>query len=287
MFTRMAPAVEFVWKSLCYEVAEMNYEVVAISNTGLLCSAILLIMAGGISALLQLGLLKSLLWGAFRCVVQLSLIGYALAWIFAVDRPELVIAIIALMCAIAAQTATRRTPNVPRFPALIAFVSLAASTYLVMVIVAGVIIRAEPWYTARIVVPISGMILGNAVNGIALSIDRLYSEVKLRKYEVEALLSLGATPWEAVRDCVREAIRAGMTPVINSLMVVGLVSIPGMMTGQILGGADPGEAAKYQIVVMLMITAASAIGSMLLVGLTFRRLFTDDDALKPELLGSL
>jgi putative ABC transport system permease protein len=264
----------------------MNYEVVAISNTGLLCSAILVVLAGGISALLQLGLLKTLMWGVLRCVVQLSLIGYALAWIFAVDRPELVVVIIAVMCFIAAMTATRRTPNVTRFPSSIAFLSLAASTYLVLVIVAAIIIRAEPWYTARIAIPIAGMILGNAVNGIALSIDRLYSEVKLRKHEVEALLSLGATPWESVRDCVREAVRAGMTPVVNSLMVVGLVSIPGMMTGQILGGADPAEAAKYQIVVMLMIAAAVSIGSMLLVGLTFRRLFTEDDALKPELLGS-
>ncbi|HMK36313.1 MAG TPA: iron export ABC transporter permease subunit FetB [Desulfomonilaceae bacterium] len=264
----------------------MNYEVTVISNTGLLCSGILMLLSGGISALMRLGLLRTLLWATVRCVVQLSLIGYVLAWVFAVDRPDLVVGIIAVMCGIAAQTATRRTPNVSRFPVLVAFLSLAASTYLVMVIVAAVIIRAEPWYTARIVIPISGMILGNAVNGISLSLDRLYSEVKLRKFEVEALLSLGATPWESVRDCMREGLRAGMTPVINSLMVVGLVSIPGMMTGQILGGADPGEAAKYQIVVMLMITAAVAMGSMLLVGLTFRRLFTGDKALKPELLGS-
>ncbi len=74
-----------------------------------------------------------------------------------------------------------------------------------------------------------------------------------------------------------------MTPVINMIMVVGIVSIPGMMTGQILGGTDPSEAARYQIVVMLMITAAAAFGSMLLVGLSFTRLFTPDEALKPEL----
>lgn len=265
----------------------MNYEVVPISVAQLMFTAILLLLAGGVSAFFRLGLTKTLAYGAVRCVVQLTVIGYALGWIFAVDRPDLVMFIVAVMCAIAAFTATRRTPNVPGFPVLIAFVSLAASTYLVMVIVCAIIIRGEPWYTARIVIPISGMILGNAVSGIALAIDRLYSEVRSRKGEVEALLSLGATPWEAVRDCVREAIRSGMTPIINSLMVVGLVSIPGMMTGQILGGADPGEAARYQIVVMLMIAAAAAFGSMLLVGLSFRRLFTDDDALKPEFFGSV
>lgn len=258
-------------------------QVVPISDAQLAFSALLILISGGVAAFFRLGLLKSLVWGTVRCVVQLSLVGYALAWIFSVDRPELVMLIIAIMCLVAASTATRRTPNVQDFPVMIAFVSLAASTYLIMVIVAGVIVSAEPWYTARIVIPISGMILGNAVNGIALSIDRLYAEVRSRREEVEALLCLGATPWEAVRDCVQEAIRSGMTPAINSIMVVGIVSIPGMMTGQILGGADPVLAARYQIVVMLMITAASALGSMLLVGLSFRRLYTPDEALKPEL----
>jgi putative ABC transport system permease protein len=261
----------------------MNTPVVPISDAHLALSVVLVLAAGGVSALFQLGLLKSLIWGTVRCVVQLSLVGYALGWIFAIDRPDLVALIVAVMAWIAASTATRRTPNVSDFPAAIAFVSLVAATYLVTAIVCGLIIRAEPWHTARVAIPIAGMILGNAVTGTALSLDRLYSEVRSRKDEVEALLALGATPWEAVKDCVREAIRAGMTPTINSLMVVGLVSLPGMMTGQILGGVSPAEAVRYQIVVMLMITAAAAIGSMLLVGLSLRRLFTDDDALKPEL----
>jgi len=265
----------------------VNYEVVPITDAQLLLTVLLLFLAAGVSALLRLGLVRSLAWGAVRCVVQLSLIGYALGWIFAVDRPELVMTIIGIMCVIAAHASIRRTPNVSDFPIGLAFVSLAASTYLVMVIVSGLIIRAEPWYTARIVIPISGMILGNAVNGIALSIDKLYAEVRSGRDRVEGLLALGATPWEAVRDCVREAVRSGMTPVLNTMMVVGLVRIPGTMTGQILGGADPRQAARYQIVVMLMIAAAAAIGSMLLVGLSFRRLFTDDDALKPELFKSL
>jgi putative ABC transport system permease protein len=258
-------------------------EVVPISNTGLLLTAILLLIAACISVFMRLGLLKTLLWGSLRCVVQLGIMGYALAWLFSMDNPALVVGLIGLMCAVAAQTSTRRTPNVSKFPTLIAFVSLAVSTYFVLLVVAALIIRAEPWYTARIVIPIAGMILGNAVTGIALSIDRLYAEVKLRRHEVEAMLSLGATPWESVQDGVREAVRAGMTPIVNSLMVVGVVSIPGMMTGQILGGADPAEAARYQIVVMLMITAAVSIGSMLLVRMAYGRLFTEDHALKKEL----
>lgn len=264
----------------------MSSQVVPISDAHLLLTAILLVIAGSVSAVFSLGLLKPLLWGTARCVVQLLIMGYALGWIFAVDRLDLVLLIVAIMCVFASTTATRRTPNVSDFPVAIAFASMAASTYLVMLVVCGVIVRGEPWYTARMVIPISGMILGNAVNGQALAIDRLYAGVRARGAEVEALLALGATPWEAVRDCVGEALRSGMTPTINSLMVVGIVSIPGMMTGQILGGADPREAARYQIVVMLMITAAAALGSMMLVGLSYRRLFTEDGALKREILES-
>jgi putative ABC transport system permease protein len=128
------------------------------------------------------------------------------------------------------------------------------------------------------------MILGNSMNGISLSLDRLVSEVKARVSEVESLLSFGATPWEAVRGCAKVALRAGMTPTINSLMVVGLVSLPGMMTGQILGGTDPQQAVRYQIVVMLMITAAVAIGCLSLVMMYYKRLFTLDDAVSTSLL---
>ncbi len=265
----------------------MPSQIIPISDSQLILTGILVLITAGISGIFQLGLVKSLLWGTIRCVLQLSLVGYALAWIFSVNRLELVIAVIAVMALFAAQTSTRRTPNISDFPTLLAFVSLVTTTYLVATIVSLAIIQPSPWYEARIIVPISGMILGNAVSGITLAIDRLYSEVRSHVEQVETLLSMGASPWEAVHDLVREAIRAAMTPTINALMVVGVVSIPGMMTGQILGGADPVEAARYQIVVMLMIASAAAIGSMILVGLSFKRLFTKDEALKPELFRSL
>ncbi len=258
-------------------------DVVFISNTGLAYTSILLLIAAGISAFMRLGLTRSLLWGAIRCVVQLSLLGYILTWIFAVDRPELVALLVLFMCVVAAHTATRRTPNVSSFPSALAFISISVSTGFVLIIVTALVIRAEPWYTARIVIPIAGMILGNTVNGMALALDRLYAEVKLRRFEVEAYLALGALPKEAVIESMRQAMRAGMTPIINSLMVVGIVSIPGAMTGQILGGVDPAEAAKYQIVVMFMIAAAAALGSMLLVRLAYKRLFNADGALRPDL----
>lgn len=257
----------------------MNESVTHISNMQLSLSLILICASAAVSAAFQLGLTRSLLWGATRCVIQLTIVGYALVWIFSLDHPLFLVLIVAFMTFMAALTATKRTPNVSGFPTGLAFLSMAASSYLVMIIVCAVIIQPVPWYKSSVAVPIAGMILGNSINGVALSLDRLHSEIRSRADEIETLLALAATPWEAASDCAREALRAGMTPTINSMMVVGVVSLPGMMTGQILGGVDPLEAIRYQIVVMLMITTAVAIGSMILIGLSFRRLFTKDMAL--------
>ncbi|MCL5780755.1 MAG: iron export ABC transporter permease subunit FetB [Firmicutes bacterium] len=264
----------------------MESATIPISNLQLAFTVVLVLITGAISSLLKLGLLRSLLWGTVRTFVQLTLVGYALTYIFKINNLWLIMAIITLMCFIASKTAVKRTPNVPNYPSLLAFVSLLASTYLVGSLVTVLIISPDPWYSARIAIPIFGMILGNSMNGIALSLDRLYSEARSRSAEIEAMLTFGATPWEAIRSSVREAVRAGMTPTINSLMVVGLVSLPGMMTGQILGGADPSEAVRYQIVVMLMIATAVAIGCLILVGLSYKKLFNEDGALQPFVLQS-
>lgn len=264
----------------------MNNATIPISNFQLAFTVILVLATGGISSLLKLGLLKSLLWGTIRTFVQLTLVGYVLTFVFQLNNIWLVAALLIIMCVIASRTAVKRTPNVPSYPSKLAFVSLFASTFLVGSVVTGLIISPTPWYSARIVIPIFGMILGNSMNGIALSLDRLHSEARAHAAEIEAMLTFGATPWEAIRDSVREAVRAGMMPTINSLMVVGLVSLPGMMTGQILGGADPHQAVRYQIVVMLMITSAVAIGCLILVGLSYKKLFTRDGSLQAYILQS-
>ncbi|TEB06887.1 hypothetical protein Psch_00420 [Pelotomaculum schinkii] len=265
-------------------VGQVDAGVIPITDLQLALSVILVFITGLITAVLRLGLLKSLFWGTVRTFVQLTLIGYVLNFIFNFNNLALIITIVVLMCGVASKTAVNKTLSVGKFPLVLGFVSLLASTFLVGTIVVALIIAPKPWYTARIVIPIFGMILGNSMNGISLAMDRLVSEVRSRVAEVESLLSFGATPWEAVRDCAKVALRAGMTPTINSLMVVGLVSLPGMMTGQILGGADPQQAVRYQIVVMLMITAAVAIGCLLLVMMYYKKMFTLDDALAASLL---
>ena len=261
----------------------METGLIPISNLQLAFTVLLVLITGGISAALKLGLLKPLMWGTACTFIQLILVGYALTYIFKVNNLWLTLAIVIIMCFIASQVALKSAPNVHKYPVLV-FVSLLTSTFLTGSVVVGLIIAPEPWYSAHIVIPIIGMILGNSMNGIALALDRLHSEVRARSAEIETMLAFGATPWEAVQDSVREAIRAGMIPTINSLMVVGLVSLPGMMTGQILAGADPQQAVRYQIVVALMIATAVAVGCLLLVGLSYKKLFNKDGALLTHMI---
>lgn len=257
----------------------MNYAYIPISNAQLILSVVLILITGFVSALFKLGLLKSLIWGTIRAFLQLTLIGYALTFIFDINRLYIIVPILLLQCYIAAREASGRITRAPERSLGISFLALTASTFIVGLIVVMLIISPKPLYSARVMIPIFGMILGNSMNGIALSLDRMLSEINAHIEQVEQLLCLGASPWEAVKDYAQTAVKSGMMPSINALMVVGLVSLPGMMTGQILAGMNPQNAVRYQFVVMIMITAAVAIGCMLIVGLSYKKVFTSEMAI--------
>ena len=138
----------------------------------------------------------------------------------------------------------------------------------------GTVLRdVHPWFHPQFTVPLTGMILGNTLNGISLGLNHLQSELTQNRGEVEMLLTLGATRWEAAKSSITEALRTGMIPIINTMMVVGIVSLPGMMTGQLLAGAPPIEAVKYQVVIMFLIAAGTALGTLGVVLLAYRRVF--------------
>ncbi len=130
--------------------------------------------------------------------------------------------------------------------------------FVVTFVVTGAIIQVQPPYRADYVIPIAGMVLGNSMNGIALALERVFADLDARDEEILALTALGASSWEAASPSIRSALRAGLIPTLNSMAAVGIVFIPGMMAGQILAGADPLAATGYQIVVMLMVAAATA-----------------------------
>src|SRR5262249_33585000 len=138
-----------------------------------------------------------------------------------------------------------------------------------------VIVPVKPWYSPQHAIPLLGMILGNTLSGISLGLDRLGGELRARRTQVETLLALGATRWEAAREPMRHGVRTGMIPIVNGMMVVGIVSLPGMMTGQLLAGIAPIQAVKYQIVIMFLIASGTALGVVSSVLLSFLKLFND------------
>jgi len=236
-------------------------------------SALLLVANVLLSWFLRLGLGARLLVVSVRMTVQLVLIGYVLDWIFSLDRPLEVVILAFVMATLASVAAVGRTSR--RFAGvyLDSLVSVLGSAFLVTGISLVGIIDVRPWWDAHYLVPLLGMVLGNALTGISLSVDRFVEGLEDRRDGIEARLALGATSWEAALEEVRGAIRTGMIPTLNSMAVMGLVSLPGMMTGQILAGAAPGDAVRYQIVIMFMIASATALGMLAMVALAFRTVF--------------
>lgn len=176
----------------------------------------------------------------------------------------------------ATQIAVSRVKS--RIPGLVpsVFVSLFVSSLVVGFIVVEGVVHADPWFNARQVVPIVGMIMGNAMAAVAVAIDRLFSDLDARASEMFSLTALGATPREAAAPSLKAAIGAGMTPVLANMSAAGIVTFPGMMTGQLLAGADPLSAAKYQIVVMLMLSAANTVAIVTACFMTYRKRFAPD-----------
>jgi len=222
-------------------------------------AALFVVAAAGISLWNRLQLEKSLLIGSLRCVLQLVVMGYLLRVIFKLEMPWIVLGLFTAMVVFAARI-VRGNVKEPQIPFVIpAFLTMFGVYAVISAIVTGVIVGAEPWWHPRYFIPLAGMVIGNSMTALSLSLDRLFSDLRTKREVVEMRLCLGATAEEASRDIARDALKAGMIPSINSLAGVGIVFLPGMMTGQILAGADPMLAIRYQIVVMFMIVASTAL----------------------------
>lgn len=233
----------------------------------------LILMVLMVSWRLRLHLTKTLFMAALRTVVQLSFIGLILAWVFAREQWYEVLSILTIMTLIAGSAAKNRVKR--RYKGLFIDTLLAVSVSAVMVtaIAILVILEVQPWYTPQFVIPILGLILGNSLTAISLTSNQLINAFYEQQARIEMMLSLSATPFEAVHEQIRTAIINGMTPTLNSMLVVGVVSLPGMMTGQILAGADPTQAIRYQIVTMFLICVSSTLGCTISALLTYRRFF--------------
>jgi len=251
----------------------MSQSIVPISDAQLVLALLFIALAVAASLFYRLRLERDLLLGTLRTFLQLFVMGYALTFIFNFRNPLLVFSIYAVMISFAAWIVRDRIKEkaVSYFPPTL--FSMLVSYSVVTALVTGVVIRSDPWWSPQYFIPIGGMVVGNSMNAIALTLERLFSELRTRRDEVEMKLSLGADYREASQDTFRNAMKAGMIPSINSMMGVGIVFIPGMMTGQILAGADPLVSVRYQIVVMLMLVGSTAISSFIVTVLVRRRCF--------------
>jgi len=258
---------------------------ILLSWQSLTMAGALVVLAIAVSRSFKLGLELDYVWASVRTVAQLLLVGHVLLWIFEQQQMLWVLLAFAVMLGAASITAARRGNR--KLPGLLVSSGLAMTIGcgVTVVAVAVMVVRADPWWSPRYFLPLAGMIVGNSMNAAALTAERLVAEAVSRSSDIEELLALGATPRQASAGCMRVAIRAGMIPMINSMLTVGLVSIPGMMTGQMIAGADPSGAARYQILVMFMLAASTTMCAVILGTLLYRSLFNAQWQLRHELLG--
>lgn len=223
---------------------------------------------------------------AARTTIQLLLIGLVLKALFAHAHAGWV-ALMALVMLLAAGREVRARQH-RRLAGWWGFgvgtISMFLSSFAVTVFALVAVIGTTPWYEPQYAIPLLGMLLGNTMNGIAIAQDRLNEAAWKRRGEIEARLVLGHPAHDAIADLRRESVRAGLIPIVNSMSAAGLVSLPGMMTGQILSGTAPEEAVKYQILIMFLIAVGTGLGTIVAVGVTTRRLFDDRQRLRLDRL---
>jgi UDP-glucose/iron transport system permease protein len=252
----------------------MSY--VHLTPLDLALAAALLVVNGAISWYFRLQLERSLAISAVRMVLQLALVGLVLKLVFAQTSPIWTV-LMGLVMVIAAgvEVTSRQHRRVAGWHVF--GLSTATLLFIGMTITGlgvGVIVGPDPWYAPRYLLPILGMVLGNTMTAMSLVLDTLTETAHRERGAIEAQLALGAHRFEAMRHVLHVSLRTGMMPILNSMATTGIVALPGMMTGQILAGADPVEAAKYQVLVMFLIASATALGSFF-AGLAGIVLLTD------------
>lgn len=230
-------------------------------------------MSIGLSAWERLGLEWTIAIATARTLLQLLVVGYILAFVFALNNPWAVLAILLVMLTIAAiVTRNRIGKKIPRVLPLV-WGSIFISTVLTLGYTTILVIQPPRWYEPQYLIPLAGIVLGNAMNGAAISGERLVSTINTSRLEIETHLSLGATPQQAVSQYRKEAIKAGFIPTVNLMMVVGIVTLPGIITGQLLSGIDPLAAASYQILVIFMLAFTTLVTIILVTQGLYRQFF--------------
>ncbi len=237
---------------------------------------VLVVIAILVSRTYKLNLTKDMSIGTVRTFIQLVAVGYALEFIFDLDSPWLIILTILIMLTIGAYTSVDKVKKLGRV-FQIAWVAMAVGSFVTLAVMLAVDIIP---FNSRYIIPLGGMIISNSMNASALAMTRLTADLRANALAVETSLALGKSWREASRGFQREAATTGMLSILNFMKTVGIVALPGAMTGMILGGADPLEAVLLQVIVAYMLLAAVTMTSIVAVELTIRRFFTPNHQLR-------
>jgi putative ABC transport system permease protein len=244
-----------------------------------LISLILAAVALAVGFFWKVPVQKNMSIGIIRSFIQLVAVGYALEYVFGLESKWLISAVILIMILTGSQASYSLSKKV-KGAFLISFVSITAGS---LVTLGLMLILSIIDYKARFIIPLAGMIISNSMNASSLTINRISSEIKSNRLAIETALSLGRNKRESSRPYQKQAIVAGMTTILNFLKTVGIVALPGAMTGMILAGADPLEAVFWQLIVGYMLLNSVTISTIIAVELTTQRYFTPYHQLKMEL----
>ncbi|XWS43665.1 hypothetical protein CRYUN_Cryun16bG0122700 [Craigia yunnanensis] len=240
------------------------------------------LMAVLLSFMQKLGLEKEMIYSIFRAFLQLSVIGFVLQFIFNQENSGWIVLAYLFMVSVAGYTAGQRAKHVPRGK-YVAGVSILAGTAVTLFIL--VVLNVFP-FTPRYIIPVAGMMVGNAMTVTGVTMKRLRDDIKIQMNLVETALALGATPRQATLEQVKRALVIALSPMLDNCKTVGLISLPGAMTGLIMGGASPLEAIQLQIVVMNMLIGASTISSIMSTYLCWSAFFTKAYQLETRVFSS-
>ncbi|HBV38296.1 MAG TPA: iron export ABC transporter permease subunit FetB [Erwinia sp.] len=247
-----------------------------ITNESLLLALALVLVALVVSKKEKLGLEKDILWSITRAVVQLIAVGYVLKYIFNMANGWLTATMVLFICVNAALNARKRSRNIDN-AFMLSFVTITFSTTLTLVVL---LLSKAIAFVPMQVIPITGMIAGNAMVAVGLCYSNLNQRFSDNRQQILEMLSLGAPVKTASAKLVRDSIRAAMIPTVDAAKTVGLVSLPGMMSGLIFAGIDPIKAIKYQIMVTFMLLGTASVATIMAAWLAYRRFFTARAQLK-------
>ncbi len=247
--------------------------------------AVLVLLNAILSLLLGLGFARELLVAGVRVVVQLLLVGLVLDMVFALGSPLAVgLVVLAMMGAAGYEIHSRQQRRLagPWGIGIGTGTMMLATLFVTAFGLAA--LRPDPWFDPQVLIPLVGIVLGNVMNGVSISLNAFNTGIVRERAAIEARLALGSSRRSAFRPMQRSALRSGMIPVINQMSAAGIITLPGMMTGQILAGMPPFEAAKYQILVLLLLAGGAGLGAIGATWLAVRRISDDRERLRLDRL---